>query len=153
MAPPADSIKEIVKQLDAKLAALRPLVEEYEKLQAARAVLVGDGTPAPAMRPPRGATSSSRASRGAPRSRAPRGANRTAILGYVSRHPGARAIEIAEATGIARATMQTTLYQLKRKGDLVPDGDGVSLPARGASRPARRASAGRTATSRGRGRR
>src|ERR1700754_5114016 len=39
MTPAADSIKEIVKQLDQELAKLRPMVEEYERLQAARAVL------------------------------------------------------------------------------------------------------------------
>jgi sugar-specific transcriptional regulator TrmB len=131
MAPRADSITKIVEQLDAQLAELKPLIDEYERLEAARAVLLNGEPPQPRRSAPAGSPRRPAGTRRRARARrAPRGANREAILAYVADHPGASAAEISDATGIPRPTTHTTVSQLKRKGDLAPEGSGVTLPRR-----------------------
>jgi DNA-binding transcriptional ArsR family regulator len=53
------------------------------------------------------------------RSRAAPGANRERILALVRERPGATAGEIAEATGIARPTVTTTLRRLADVGEVL----------------------------------
>jgi len=48
-------------------------------------------------------------------------------LQFVTQHPGATTAQIAEATGIAKRTLHSTIYHLKKRGELVSDGDGVRL--------------------------
>jgi hypothetical protein len=129
MTPIASSVQAIVDEIDAKLAELRPVVEEYNTLEAARAVLIERGAssrPAPRGRP-RAAQPAS-PPRTAAR-RAPRGANRAAILAFVASNPGATVVQISDATGIAKPTMHSTVYALRRKGKLAADGDGVTIPS------------------------
>jgi len=49
-------------------------------------------------------------------SRAPRGHNRRAILDVLRGNPGRTAAEVAEATGISKATVQATLAKLAIDG-------------------------------------
>ncbi len=67
------------------------------------------------------------------RNRTRRGANREAILAAVGERPGATARELADATGIARTTVASTLTRLAAAGVLerleLPDG-GVGFRAR-----------------------
>jgi DNA-binding transcriptional ArsR family regulator len=128
---PADLLTDIVRQIDARRRELADAVHEYQRLEAARAALVGTARPASSTRPSGSRTATKRTPRGktaavsAPpaghvqggrttaraRSRAPRGANRAAFLAAVQERPGASVAEIADATGIQRAV----LYQLRRR--------------------------------------
>jgi Fe2+ or Zn2+ uptake regulation protein len=52
------------------------------------------------------------------RTRAPRGANREAILSVVGERPGVSATEIADVTKISRAVTYNTLAKLVEQGQL-----------------------------------
>lgn len=146
MAPAALDVQGLIAGIDARLAELEPFIEEHAQLTAARAVLTGDGT-APARPAGRAATRSGRPARRAVGRRAPRGANRAAILAHVAEHPGATVAQISDATGIPRPTLYTTVSGLKKKGELIATGRGVKVPQAGT--PARPRGA-RRARSRGR---
>lgn len=170
MTPTTTGIAGIIEGIDARLAELQPLVEEYNQLQTARAALNEASASATSSSRRRGratqTTGSARpaAARGG---RAPRGANRAAILAFVGANPGATVAQISDATGIAKPTLHSTVYGLKRRGDLAASGDGVKLAAstdatpaparapratrrRGGGRP-RRGTASRRGTARRRG--
>lgn len=149
----ASSVQSIVDEIDAKLAELRPVVEEYNTLEAARAVLTERGAiSAPARLASPRAARPVRPARAVAR-RAPRGANRAAILSFVASNPGATVAQIADATGIARPTTHSTVYTLRRKGELAADGNGVRVPSRATptARAARRVAARRAAATSTRG--
>ncbi|WP_041730058.1 helix-turn-helix domain-containing protein [Conexibacter woesei] len=150
------SLDQLIEQIDTRLEALRPFVAEFEQLEAARAVLVADhgaGARRLRARASRGTAAQPRRAR-----RAPRGANRAAILHLAAERPGITVAEIAQETGIGKPTVHSTVYALKRRGELENAGDGVKLAGgtrrESASRatPARRAAAGRARShARGRG--
>ncbi|ADB49263.1 winged helix-turn-helix domain-containing protein [Conexibacter woesei] len=131
----ADLVGQIQRDIEKRLRELRPLIEEKEQLEAVLAALSGDHTgngssSASAARPrARAAASAARAPYAGGKSRrAPRGANREAILKVVGERPGISASEVAEITNIAKPTVHTTISQLKRKGILEPEGaNGVRL--------------------------
>jgi DNA-binding transcriptional ArsR family regulator len=131
----ADLVGQIQRDIEQRLKELAPLIEEKDQLEAVLAALTGEldgrGTPAPRPTRPRanGASTGTRAPyAGGKRRRAPRGANREAILKIVEQQPGVSASEVAEQTGIAKPTVHTTISQLKRKGILEPEGaNGVRL--------------------------
>jgi IclR helix-turn-helix domain len=119
-----DLLDRIHAELRERLAASRAAVEEYERLQAALAAL-GEQT---APRPRR-----TRRSAAAIRQRAPRGANREAVLRAVGERPGASAGELAAASGVAKPVLYNLLRTLSQRGDLVRQdlpggGAGYSLP-------------------------
>jgi hypothetical protein len=133
------SLDQLIRQIDNRLAALRPLVREFEQLEAARAALVADYGAATAG----GASRRARPASALPshRRRAPRGANRAAILSLAGERPGITVAEIAQTTGIGKPTVHSTVYALTRRGELARAGDGVKLagssePAPGAARRA-----------------
>jgi IclR-like helix-turn-helix domain-containing protein len=153
---PAPDVNSIIADIDALLAELAPRIAEHARLTAARAELTGNGTAS--ARPTRGRPArAARAARRTARGRAPRGANRAAILEYVDKNPGATVAQISDATGIARPTLHTTVYALKRRGELVAHGRGVQKSTAGRStrpRPnARRRAARRAGSRRGAARR
>lgn len=130
----ADLVGQIQRDIEKRLKELRPLIEEKDQLEAVLAALSGDYTApvavaAPARPRARAATPASRAPYAGGKSRrAPRGANREAILKLVGERPGISAAEVAEITNIAKPTVHTTISQLKRKGILEPEGaNGVKL--------------------------
>jgi len=128
----AELVGQIQRDIEKRLRELRPLIEEKEQLEAVLAALNGDYS-APAnggrARARSTATPSGRAPYAGGKSRrAPRGANREAILKLVGERPGISAAEVAEITNIAKPTVHTTISQLKRKGILEPEGaNGVKL--------------------------
>lgn len=133
-------MKDLLAEIDARLRTLEPLVREFEQLQAARAVLVDDGNPSAARRP----SSTKRTQR-----RAPRGANRKAILLAIRTTPGISVSEIATTTGIKKETVHSTVYALVRARLLKRRGSRLSLvdirdstttrsPTRTADKPSRR---------------
>lgn len=132
----ADLVGQIQRDIERRLQELRPLIEEKEQLESVLAALKnGNGGAAAAPR------STGRASRAASSGRAqyaagkgrraPRGANREAILNVVRERPGISASEVADVTQIAKPTVHTTISQLKRKGILEPEGSGGVKLARG----------------------
>lgn len=132
----ADLVGQIQRDIEKRLEELRPLLEEKERLEAVLAALT-NGHAAPAAAPSRrqrasGGGSTGRAPYAAGKGRrAPRGANREAILKLVGERPGISAAEVASVTGIAKPTVHTTISQLKRKGILEPEGSGGVKLARG----------------------
>jgi predicted HTH transcriptional regulator len=99
-----------LKEVDRELAGVEPLMRERERLQAALALppFASANRPVAVKEPsPRKA-----------RSRAPRGANRDAILGVVAERPGTTAAEIADVTKISRAVTYNTLAKLIEQGQL-----------------------------------
>ena len=132
----ADLVGQIQRDIEKRLKELRPLIEEKEQLEAVLAALT-NGSTAPAPAAPRVRATTTRSSGRAPYAagkgrRAPRGANREAILSVVRERPGVSAAEVAEITKIAKPTVHTTISQLKRKGILEPEGSGGVKLARGA---------------------
>ncbi|HEU4721521.1 MAG TPA: helix-turn-helix domain-containing protein [Gemmatimonadaceae bacterium] len=131
----ADLVGQIQRDIEKRLQELRPLIEEKERLEAVLAALTNGSATAPAAPRPRATTP--RAAGRAPYAagkgrRAPRGANREAILTVVRERPGVSAAEVAEITRIAKPTVHTTISQLKRKGILEPEGSGGVKLAKGA---------------------
>lgn len=145
------------QEIEARLAELRPLVAEIEHLEAAKAALLArseipspsllaSSEVAPARPRRRAARNGSAASTRRPRAgasadagaagdeaegeRAPRGANRDAILKLVDERPGVSVAEIASVTKIAKPTVATTVSKLKREGVLADEAGGVKLASR-----------------------
>jgi sugar-specific transcriptional regulator TrmB len=105
-------LEQRLKEIERELAEHEPLVREREQIRAAL------------EQPPFAAAERGRPAAAAPRSRrpaakrAPRGANREAILNAVGERPGASATEIAEVTKISRAVAYNTLAKLVEQGQL-----------------------------------
>jgi hypothetical protein len=111
-----DLLSRIRTEIDERLAELRPAVEEVSRLEAALSALDAGG-----VRPR--ATPRARRSRGpsAVAARAPRGANRHALLAAANKRPGASAAELAKVAAIKLTTARTTLSSLVRAGELRRD--------------------------------
>jgi hypothetical protein len=133
------------QEIEARLAELRPLIAEIEQLEAAKDALLARGelpaapVAAPARRRAarnggrRAARAAAPAVPAAPKGdgeRAPRGANRDAILALVEERPGVSVAEIASVTKIAKPTVATTVSKLKREGVLADEAGGVKLASR-----------------------
>ena len=118
----ADLVGQIQRDIEKRLQELRPLIEEKEQLEAVLAALTnGSSTAAPAA--PRARAATTRSAARAPYAagkgrRAPRGANREAILSVVGDRPGATAAEISDVTKISRAVTYNTLAKLIEQGKL-----------------------------------
>jgi len=144
------------RDIEARIAELRPLVAEAEQLEVAKQALLAE---AEAMRAAARRARAPRASNGfraelrngaasTPLSvarsnggtngsaaehddeRAPRGANQAAILAIVEERPGVSVAEIASVTKIAKPTVATTVSKLKRDGVLADEAGGVKLASR-----------------------
>ena len=131
----ADFLDQKRHEITARLKELRPLVDEYQRLEAAAAALDGvsatslmHATPA-TRRPParskaapgrtRGATPGGR--RGRPKGSGTRGAEALAI---VKENPGITIPEIAEKMGIKQNYLYRVLPGLAEDGLVVKDGRG-----------------------------
>lgn len=130
-----ETLKEIQKKVDSRLAELEPLVEEYRQLQVVAKSLREGGDPKDSGA---GRSQGSRGSRpaGRPRAhagqaggrrRAPRGQNREAMLSLIGERPGIGNREIADLTGIGRRVVASAVSKYKRDGLLVAQGSGVKL--------------------------
>jgi DNA-binding transcriptional ArsR family regulator len=134
----ADLVGQIQRDIEKRLQELRPLLEEKERLEAVLAALKNGHGVAAAAGVARASAAPARSSSGrAPYAggrtrRAPRGANREAILKVVRERPGVSAAEVAAITRIAKPTVHTTISQLKRKGILESEGSGGVKLAKGA---------------------
>jgi hypothetical protein len=144
-----DVLDRIHRELHARLEELRPLVDEQRRLEAALQALGGvpiEAPSAPSASPPTPKRSragkpasgqsrtGARRTSGQPRKRAPRGANRDALLRALGEHPGATSAELASASGVDRNTLYALLARLVKAGELhsskLPSGrTGYSLNA------------------------
>ncbi len=118
-----DVLDRIRDEMNARVEELRPLVEEHARLSQAVTALddVADRMPAPAASlsptraPGRGAAKPTPA---AARERAPRGANRLAVLQAAGDRPGATRAELARASGVQPNTLSALLARLVKSGEL-----------------------------------
>jgi hypothetical protein len=128
----ADFLDEKRNEIGARLKELRPLVEEYRRLEAAVAALDGvPGTgPAPARRAQargqsanngRRARSTGTGRRGRPKGSGTRGAE---ALALVREKPGITIPEIAEKMGIKQNYLYRVLPGLADDGLVLKDGRG-----------------------------
>jgi IclR helix-turn-helix domain len=108
----AEILDRIHAEIRERLAASRAAAEEYERLQAALAAL--GATPEPAAKP-------RRARRASAQPRAPRGANRAAVLRALEERPGASASELAAASGVGRTVLYGLLNRLVEAGEVAKE--------------------------------
>ena len=122
----ADFLEEKRKEIQARLKELKPLVEEYERLDAAERALAGVGGTAPASAPaPRRARRKSGASSNGRRGR-PKGSGTRALqaLELVRARPGITIPELAEAMGIKQNYLYRVMPTLAEEGQVVKSGRG-----------------------------
>lgn len=118
----AELLDRIRVEMNARLSELRPLVDEYRRLDAALQAL-GERTSTASAPPSTGSRRPARsrahvATTAKPRRRAPRGANREAVLRAVSDRPGATSAELAAVSGVGRNTLNGLLARLVKVGEL-----------------------------------
>ena len=128
-----DFLDEKRKEIQARLKELKPLVDEYSRLEAAERALSGVGsTPraaASSTAPRRGrraagggsASSSSNGRRGRPRGS---GTRSRQALELVRSRPGITIPELAEAMGIKQNYLYRVMPQLAEDGQVVKSGRG-----------------------------
>ena len=124
----ADFLDEKKREIDARLKELRPLVDEFHRLEAAAAALdgVGGGTAAPARRARRRTAPSAPPASGPRRRGRPRGSGTRSkqALELVRTRPGITIPEIAEAMGIQQNYLYRVLPALQKDGLVRKDGRG-----------------------------
>jgi hypothetical protein len=108
----ADFLDEKRREIDARLKELRPLVEEYNRLEKAAAALAGVGNG--------GTRATTRAPRRRGRGR-PRGTGKRAqqALELVRARPGITISELAEAMGIHANYLYRVMPTLESEGQVV----------------------------------
>jgi hypothetical protein len=127
----ADFLDEKRKEIQARLKELKPMVEEYDRLEAAERALSGVGAtarataaaspPAPARRSRRRASGSGNGRRGRPRGSGTRGAQ---ALELVKARPGITIPELAEAMGIKQNYLYRVMPGLAEEGKVTKSGRG-----------------------------
>ncbi|HEX7298402.1 MAG TPA: hypothetical protein VF257_05310 [Solirubrobacteraceae bacterium] len=129
-----DFLEEKKREIDARLKELRPLVDEFHRLEKAAAALEGvpsnnSGASAPARRGRRRTAASSAGTR---RRGRPRGSGTRAkqALELVRSRPGITIPEIADAIGIQQNYLYRVLPSLQKEGQVRKEGRGWH-PAKG----------------------
>jgi hypothetical protein len=123
----ADFLDEKVKEIDARLKELKPLVDEYNRLEAARRALSGvDAKPAAgaATTTRRRRSSSSNGRRGRPRGSGTRAAQ---ALQLVEQNPGITIPDLATAMGIKQNYLYRVMPGLAEEGKVTKSGRGWHL--------------------------
>jgi CRP-like cAMP-binding protein len=120
----ADFLQEKRKEIQARLNELKPLVEEYQRLEAAERALAGVES-----KPARPASSASRRNRGggsSGRRGRPKGSGTRSIqaLELVRARPGITIPELAEAMGIKQNYLYRVMPDLAKSGEVVKSGRG-----------------------------
>jgi hypothetical protein len=126
----ADFLDEKRKEIQARLKELRPLVDEYHRLEAAERALsgVGGGT-ATATAPPRRRRSSASPSSNGRRRGRPRGSGTRAAqaLQLVTDNPGITIPELADRMGIKQNYLYRVMPGLAEEGKVTKSGRGWHL--------------------------
>ena len=127
-----DFLEEKRKEISQRLKELRPLVDEYHRLEAAEQALSGVGgtgngrRTAPASATPRRARSARAKGPGSGRRGRPRGSGTRAIqaLELVKARPGITIPELAEAMGIKQNYLYRVMPGLADEGKVSKSGRG-----------------------------
>ena len=127
-----DFLEEKRKEISARLKELRPLVDEYHRLEAAEQALSGVGgnggsrTASSASSSPRRARSARAKGPGTGRRGRPRGSGTRAIqaLELVKARPGITIPELAEAMGIKQNYLYRVMPGLADEGKVTKSGRG-----------------------------
>ena len=128
-----DFLDEKRKEIQARLKELKPLVEEYNRLEAAERALAGvNGTSARATSAPdggrraRSSSSSSGGGRGSGRRGRPKGSGTRALqaLELVRARPGITIPQLAEAMEIKQNYLYRVMPTLAEEGQVVKSGRG-----------------------------
>jgi hypothetical protein len=123
-----DFLDEKRKEIQARLKELRPLVDEYHRLEAAEQALSGVGGTAAAAAPTRTrrrrSSSSSNGRRGRPRGSGTRAAQ---ALQLVTDRPGITIPELADAMGIKQNYLYRVMPSLAEEGKVTKSGRGWHL--------------------------
>jgi hypothetical protein len=127
--PVADFLDEKRKEIQARLKELRPLVDEFHRLEAAEQALSGVGgraasAPAPTRRRRSSSSSSSNGRRGRPRGSGTRAAQ---ALQLVGERPGITIPELADAMGIKQNYLYRVMPGLAEEGKVTKSGRGWHL--------------------------
>jgi sugar-specific transcriptional regulator TrmB len=123
----ADFLDEKRKEIQTRLKELRPLVDEFHRLEAAERALSGvEGRPAAAApnRRRRAPRSPSNGRRGRPRGS---GTRATQALALVGERPGITIPELAEAMGIKQNYLYRVMPGLAEEGKVTKSGRGWHL--------------------------
>jgi len=113
----ADFLDEKRKEIDARLRELRPLVDEYHRLEKAAAALSGVGTTsAPRRRARRTGTGTGSGRRGRPRGS---GTRAKQALELVRARPGITIPDLADAMGIQANYLYRVMPTLESEGQVV----------------------------------
>ncbi|HWI22066.1 MAG TPA: hypothetical protein VNT22_05555 [Baekduia sp.] len=113
----SDFLTEKRREIEQRMAELRPLVGEYQQLEAAVAAL--DGAAASPSRPAKRAAAKPRAGTGK-RGR-PKGSGKRAqqVLALVAQRPGITIPEIAQEIGIQQNYLYRVVPDLQKDGKLI----------------------------------
>jgi transposase len=124
----ADFLEEKRKEIQQRLKDLKPLVDEYQRLEAAERALAGVGNgngggtaAAPTRRGRRTGGADGSARRGRPRGSGTRSAQ---ALELVRERPGITIPELAEAMGIKQNYLYRVMPTLAEEGQVVKSGRG-----------------------------
>jgi hypothetical protein len=120
----ADFLDEKVKEIEARLKELRPLVEEYNRLEAALGAFTGTTTTTKAAPTRRRRSASSNGRRGRPRGSGTRAAQ---ALSLVGEKPGITIPELADAMGIKQNYLYRVMPGLAEEGKVTKSGRGWHL--------------------------
>jgi hypothetical protein len=132
----SDFLDEKRKEIQARLKELKPLVEEYQRLEAAESALSGvaDGAttsaaPTPARRASTGTRRRTSSGGGGRRRGRPRGSGTRAAqaLDLVRDRPGITIPEMAQAMGIQQNYLYRVLPGLAEEGKVTKSGRGWHL--------------------------
>jgi hypothetical protein len=125
-----DFLEEKRKEISARLKELRPLVDEYHRLEAAEQALSGVGTPSPraasTTTAPRRARKARAKGSGTGRRGRPKGSGTRAIqaLELVKARPGITIPELAESMGIKQNYLYRVMPGLAEEGKVTKSGRG-----------------------------
>lgn len=117
----ADFVEAKVREIEERLQELRPLIDEFRRLEAAVAVLNDVGSPA--ANGARAATANG-ASRGRRRGRRGENTRATQTIELVRAHPGITIAELAKHMGIKPNYLYRVLPQLVDEGKIRREGKG-----------------------------
>ena len=122
----ADFLEEKRKEIQARLKELKPLVDEYQRLEAAERALAGVNGGAPKAASPRRAAPAPRRGPGLGPARPAEGSGTRSLqaLELVRARPGITIPEMAEAMGIKQNYLYRVMPSLAEEGQVVKSGRG-----------------------------
>jgi len=111
-----DLLDRILGEIRTRKREARAAYEESQQLERALAALDADASRGATQPRSKGTRPAGRGAKQRAGERARRGTNREAILAAVRERPGSTTREIADATGIARTTVASTVTRLAASG-------------------------------------